>query len=39
MTDQDGGNVEISNPIYMKDCEDDEALEEFSLDPDKVRCL
>lgn len=34
------GNVEISNPIYLRgDCEDDaaEALNaSFSLDPDKV---
>lgn len=34
--DQDGVNVEISNPIYMKDYEDDENVDEFGLDSDKV---
>ena len=32
----DNQNVEISNPIYMKDYEDDDGGEEFTLDPDRV---
>jgi hypothetical protein len=34
--DQDGVNVEISNPIYMRDYEDDDNVDEFGLDSDKV---
>jgi hypothetical protein len=33
--DTDGANVEISNPIYMKDFVDDDTVDEFALDPDK----
>ena len=33
----DNSNVEISNPIYMKDYEDEDGGDEFALDPDKVR--
>ena len=32
----DGSNMEISNPIYMKDYDDEEA-DGFSFDGDKVR--
>ena len=36
----EGGNVEISNPIYMREYDDDEGVSEmdaFTLDPDKVK--
>ena len=36
----DSANVEISNPMYMRDYEDEEGgdvAESFTLDPDKVR--
>ena len=33
----DGANVEIANPIYMKDYDDDDDVaDEFGLDTDKV---
>ena len=38
----DPTNVEISNPIYMRDYEDDEGggeTDTFELDPDKVYML
>ena len=35
-SDNDGVNVEISNPIYMRDYEEDEVVDEFGLDNDKV---
>ena len=37
--DTDGANVEISNPIYMKDYEDDDVADEFGLDTDKVSSI
>ena len=36
MTDTEGANVEISNPIYMKDYEDEDVAEDFPFDPNKV---
>ena len=38
-SESDGANVEISNPIYMKDCEDEDVADEFGLDADKVCML
>lgn len=38
----DSANVEITNPMYMRDYEDDEGgdvTESFTLDPDKVSML
>jgi len=34
--ENDGANIEISNPIYMKDYEDDDVADDFGLDTDKV---